>query len=240
MTDTDVAIAREEAGTAAAKLAELTHRSLHEPPDRRPAAAQILEQEHLADFAARRVQVVQERAHKASAEQRLSDLAEVAAKVDALAGEAETATIRTAQLTAISETARDFRASCEAHDQAVRALAKWADSLNLVNIAGGHGPHPDNGEVQVLGPPPDGGIAHASTSVQSISKFADRALAEALDGKIDQALELVTAVKHRPAPRLDHTYEIIMSGEKFDRHGDPDRWLVERLVAGTVREVDPQ
>jgi hypothetical protein len=239
MTDTDVAIAREEAGTAAAKLAELEHRALHEPPDQRPAATQVLEQRTIAELADRRVEVVRERAHKASAAQRLADLAEIGEKIDTLAAEAEGpgAAIRSAMLTAIAATAEDFRASCAAHDRTVRSLAIWADTLNLVDIPGG--PHPDNGNIKITGPPPDGGVAHNLTAVNTISQTADRALAEALTGKADAALALVSPVRHHPAPRLDHTYEIIKSGEKFDRHGDPDRWLIDRLLAGTVRECDP-
>jgi hypothetical protein len=240
MSDTDVATAELEAEQATAKLAELTARSLHEPLDRRPAAAEIIEQQHLAEFAARRVAVIEERAHRASAAQRLTDLAEIGEKIDTLAAEAEGpgAAIRAAMLTAIAATADDFRASCAAHDRAVRSLAIWAGTLNLVDIPGG--PHPDNGNIKITGPPPDGGVAHNLTAVDTISQTADRALAEALAGKADTGLALVSPVRHRPAPRLDHVYEIIKSGERFERHGDPDGWLVQRLIAGTVTEVDPQ
>jgi hypothetical protein len=91
---------------------------------------------------------------KAEAAARLAGLEALGADIDQLATAAEgtASAIRSAQLEAIAATARDFRASCQAHDAAVRALARWASSLKLVEIVGGHGPHAENAHVQVLGP----------------------------------------------------------------------------------------
>jgi hypothetical protein len=239
MTDTDVRAAELEAGQAAQRLAELEHQVLHEPPDRRPAAAAVVEQAHLAEFARKRVQIVEERAHRASAAQRLADLGEVGEKVDDLAAEAQgpAAAIRAAQLQAICATAQDFKAGCEAHDATVRALTRWASSLKLVNVVGGHGPHPENGNVEVTGPPPTGGIAHGLTTVATIARLADRALDAALAGKVDDALALVAPVRQHQPRKMDHTYEVIASGQQFSQHGDPDRAVAERLIAGTIAEV---
>jgi hypothetical protein len=241
VTDTDVITARQEAEQASQRLAALENLALHQPPGERPAAAELVEQRTLTEFAQRRVQVVQERAHQASAAQRLADLTEVGQKVDDLAAEAEgpAAAIRAAQLQALAATAQDFRASCAAHDQTIRALARWADSLKLVQIVGGHGPHADNAHVQVLGPPPFGGIAHDHTDVLSISQMADRALDAALGGKVADALALVAAVKHRPVPRAEHYYEVIRTGEIVVRDAT-DHGLTGLLIDGQVRPLDEQ
>jgi hypothetical protein len=239
VSDTDVRAAEKEAETAAQQLAALEHAVLHEPPDRRPGAAEVVEQTHLAAFAVRRVEVVRERAHRASAQQRLSDLAEVGAKIDDLAAEAEgpAAAIRAAQLQALAATAEDFRASCAAHDQTIRALARWADSLKLINIVGGHGPHADNAHVQVLGPPPFGGIAHDHTDVLSISHQADRALDAALSGQVDAALALVASVKHRPVPRAEHYFEVIRTGKIIVTPGEPDHGTTLLILDGQLRPL---
>jgi hypothetical protein len=239
VTDTDVAAAEREAETAAARLAELEHRALHQPPDNRPAAAEVLEQQHLAEFAARRVQVVQERAHKASAAQRLADLTEVGEKVDDLAAEAEgpAAAIRAAQLQALAATAQDFRASCQAHDATIRALARWADTLKLVQVVGGHGPFAENAGIALTGPPPQGGISHGQVSVLSISQMAERALDAALTGKVEDALGLVTAVRHRPVPRTEQYFEVIRTGEIIVRDAT-DHGLTGLLIDGQLRPLD--
>ena len=231
--------AQREAEQAAERLAELEHLALHQPPDGRPAAAEIIEQRHLSEFATKRVQVVQQRAHKASAAQRIADLTEVGQQVDDLAAEAEgpAEALRAAQLQALAAAARDFRASCQAHDTTIRALARWADSLKLVNIVASHGPHPDNAEVQILGPPPTGGIAHGNTSVASISQMADRALDAALSGQVDAALALVASVKHHPIPRDEHYFEVIRTGEIIVTPGPPDHGTTLLILDGQLRPL---
>jgi hypothetical protein len=240
VTDSDVAAAEQEAETAAQRLTELEHQVLHAAPADRPAAGVVVEQRHLAEFARRRVALAEERAARASAQQRLDSLAEIGQQIDALATEAEgpAAAIRAAMLTALAETAGNFRASCAAHDAAVRELASRAGRLRLVQVAGGRGPNPENGGVKVLGPPPSGGIAHDDTAVAAIAHLADAALGAALAGQAGNAIALMTPVIHRPVPRDENYYELIRTGEIVVRQGGPDREITGLLIDGQLRELD--
>jgi hypothetical protein len=83
-----------------------------------------------------------------------------------------------------------------------------------------------------------GTIRHRNTEVRLItSTEAARALDAAISGDVAGAVALVSTVRQHQPRQMDHTYEIIRTGETFDRHGDPDRELIDRLIDGQIREV---
>jgi hypothetical protein len=232
---TDLAAAETAAAEAEHQADEAERAAIHGVAE--PDAAAVITAREKARLAQLRADAARGRQAQARANERLTALAVLGESIDQLATAAagQGSEQLAGLLAAVASAAEAVRVAAREHNDQVADLVKRAADLQTEP----HGPDGPRESSAYVAAGQDGMIRHRRTEVRLITATeADRAIGAAADGDMATAVALVSAVRQHQQRRQDHVYEIIMTGEKFDRHGDPDRWLLDRLVAGTVREVE--
>jgi hypothetical protein len=233
VTDEDVQLAVKEAAEAQELLAELERAAVEEEPDKRPTAAAVLEQRHLAEFATRRVAVTRERAEATKAAQRLEALRDIAAEVDAFAASAEDTSQMRKALSALTSAARAVRDFASEHDQRVTDLRRRAKAIG-VEAPALDGPRATSAHLLLPG---DGGIGHGRVILHPVSGQADRAITTAIGGDSGKAWAIMAGgVEHRQ-PRLTPKHFIRGENGAIHAYDQIPPGLVGRLKSGELTEL---
>lgn len=230
-TTADLEAAAKEAEDAQARFLSLEYAALHNAPEKRPSAAEVVAQRTEADHAARRVEVTRRRLEEAREAARLASLDAVGADVTAYAATDPGAGIRAA-LESAHQAVEAYRSMVQAHDNAVADLCTRATAF--ADATGRTNP--------VLRGNSASAVSFGDIDVSKIGDHARLALDAALAGDLPKGKGHITPVRDR-APRTPSAWYADTVGQfppapVFD--GRVDRSLAEMIRDGRARLMTPE
>jgi len=241
ITAADLEAAAKEAEDAQTRFLALEFAALHNAPDKRPSAAEVVAQRQEAEHAAARVEVTRKRLEQAKEAARLESMHAVGAQVGQLAAEAGAPSAeRVAEVRQLAELAASIRARASGHDATVKGLYDEAarlhgdpkaDPVKRTGQAGPWAPHM-----------PPLGVKYGNISVHVIGGAVDQAIAAAVSGDVDGALKLLTPVKDHTQPEPTAVYRDTLGqfGYPMEVYGNrPDRALAEMIRDGRAVLMTP-
>lgn len=229
-TAADLEAATREAEDAQTRFLALEFAALHNAPDKRPGAAEVVAQRQEAEHAAARVEITRRRLEEAREAARLAGLEAVGADVEAYAATDPGSKIRAA-LESAHQAVGAYRAMVEAHDSAVADLCTRAGAF--ADKTGRTGP--------VLRGNGASAITFGETEVHQVRDNARIALEDVLAGDVAKAKGRIAAVPDR-SPRVPDAWYIDLVGQfpPMPRYGPPDRSLAAMIEDGRARLMTPE
>lgn len=226
----DAAVAAAEAEAAERTAGELEHQAFN---DAGIDPTRVLAAKEASRFARMRAALVRRRAERAAQAARLLALAEVGTDVDKVAAAAsgpDAALAKAAQ--AIAQACGRLRELTAAHDRQVRDLVARARELHAEPPAPS-GPRASSAHVTVA--PGGESVTHGCTKVRIVGAVTTDAIAAAVAGDPDKAVQLVAAVHEQAVPTRPPHHYIRGDGRVFAT-SKPDDYAVR---TGALRPMTP-
>ena len=237
-TAADLEVAAKEAEDAQARFLGLEYAALHNAPDKRPGAAEVVTQRTEAQHAALRVEITRKRLEEAKEAERRQACAELGERIGKFYDDTAAAGTLPVLARQAAEAIAALRAGISVHNSKVAALHREAGALET--RPGRDGPRAEDSRVGRAGD----GIRYGNKLVLAISgNAASYAVNHVVAGDLDAAVrELGTTSDCTPQPP-SAVYRDTVDGTVYPVHDNRPRWLSSMISDGravplTAGELD--